>query len=97
MASVPDTSTFGLQDVVDVVVPSSNTLQTCFDESADDGFDSLYKESKNKLSNFRNYGNEYIHITEFGGLTIYRGNDCYFPNPVYFKYYTGAGAPTSWV
>lgn len=53
---VPDTNTFTLQDVVDVVSPSSDTLQACFDNAVDDFFDPAYEGSKDSLLNFRNYG-----------------------------------------
>jgi hypothetical protein len=56
MASVPNTDTFSLQDVIDVVVPSSNDLQTCFNEAIDGLFDSTYSGTKTNLLNFRNYG-----------------------------------------
>ena len=53
---VPDTTTFSLQDVVDVILPSGgDTLQDCFNESTDMDFDATYKGSKNSLYNFRNY------------------------------------------
>lgn len=55
--AVPDTTTFTLQDVVDEIddLPA-NTLQACFDEAYSDKFDSAYSGSKDRLSNFRNYG-----------------------------------------
>jgi hypothetical protein len=57
MGNVPDTYTFSLQDVVDVVEPVGvNTLQACFDAAADSNFDPAYKGDKNSLRNFRNYG-----------------------------------------
>jgi len=55
MGSVPNTNTFSLQDVVDAVQPSENTLQKCFDESVDEYFNSTYKGDKNSLYNFRDY------------------------------------------
>jgi len=51
--SVPDTTTFGLQDVQAVI--GDGDLQTCFANSIDSGFDDVYKGSKNGLYNFRNY------------------------------------------
>lgn len=57
---VPDTNTFSLQDVHEVVsehTPATmGNLDNCFVNSVDDFFDPLYKGSKDRLSNFRNYG-----------------------------------------
>jgi len=55
MGSVPNTNTFSLQDVVDVVNPSIHTLQHSFDESIPEYFDPTYEGNKDRLSNFRNY------------------------------------------
>jgi hypothetical protein len=69
--AVPDTSTFSLQDVVDEITPSSNTLQTCYDESIDVNFDASYMGDKNRLSNFRNYGERW-YLPTFSDLnTMY--------------------------
>ena len=60
--SVPNTSTFELLDVVDVV--GGNDLQECYANSIDAGFDSYYRNhnpngdvmpDKSSLYNFRNY------------------------------------------
>ena len=51
--SVPNTNTFSLQDVVNVV--GGNNLISAFANSVDGCFDSAYKGSKNSLLNFRNY------------------------------------------
>ena len=56
MVKVPNTNTFSLQDVVNVVIPISNNLVQCFTDSIDGFFDIAYKGSKDRLSNFRNYG-----------------------------------------
>jgi len=53
MASVPDTDNFSLQDVVD---PSSDNLTECFADAVPQYFDPDYVGSKDRLSNFRNYG-----------------------------------------
>jgi len=57
--SVPNTTTFSLQDVYDVVHShasgTATNLQSCFDNSIDAYFDVNYKGSKNSLYNFRNY------------------------------------------
>jgi hypothetical protein len=52
---VPDTTNFSLQDVCDVIHPSSNTLATCFAEANSGLFDPSYEGDKNSLLNFRNY------------------------------------------
>jgi hypothetical protein len=58
MPGVPNTTTFTLADVVAAVLPSSNDLQECFDDSVDGAFDSTYGPGdKKKLLQFRNYGN----------------------------------------
>jgi hypothetical protein len=58
MPGVPNTSTFTLADVVAAVLPSSNDLQECFDDSVDGAFDSTYGPGdKSNLLQFRNYGN----------------------------------------
>lgn len=55
--SVPDTNTFSLGDVVTVVQPSAeNSLSACFNEADSGLFDATYSGSKDRLSNFRNYG-----------------------------------------
>jgi len=56
MAGVPDTATFSLQDVVNVIPLAQSSLQDCFDDAVDDFFDPTYKGSKDALLNFRNYG-----------------------------------------
>lgn len=66
---VPDTNTFSLQDVYNAVSdhasPSAN-LSSCFTNATSGYFDPVYEGSKNRLSNFRNYGPmvpEFIVIT----------------------------------
>ena len=51
--SVPNTSTFTLQDVVNVT--GGTSLSAAFTNSTDAYFDPAYKGSKDRLSNFRNY------------------------------------------
>jgi len=53
MATVPDTTTFSLQDVANVVGGSG--LAESFANAVDVQFDPTYKGSKNNLLNFRNY------------------------------------------
>lgn len=57
MAGVPDTNTFSLQDVVDIIPGVQTSLQDCFDDALADLFDPAYEGSKDALLNFRNYGN----------------------------------------
>ena len=55
--AVPNTNTFSLQDVVNEINPPSDTLQSCFDNASSAQFDITYEGLKDRLSNFRNYGN----------------------------------------
>ena len=57
--AVPDTNTFSLQDVVDQFVkisPPPDDLVDCFANAQSGLFDPSYEGSKDRLSNFRNYG-----------------------------------------
>lgn len=56
VGQVPNTTTFSLQDVVNVVEPDVYTLQSCFNDAVSAYFDPAYSGSKNSLLNFRNYG-----------------------------------------
>tara|TARA_R110000796_G_scaffold203054_2_gene319394 strand:+ start:43 stop:459 length:417 start_codon:yes stop_codon:yes gene_type:complete len=61
---VPNTNTFTLQNVVDVVNPTSDDLVDCFADAVASKFDSNYEGSKNQLLNFRNYdGSTLLQIT----------------------------------
>jgi len=53
--TVPDTDTFTLQDVVDVVNPTTDDLVDCIADADPLGWDPAYEGSKNNLLNFRNY------------------------------------------
>ena len=53
---VPDTNTFTLRNVVDVVLPTEDTLVSAFANANNDYFDLNYVGNKNSLYNFRNYG-----------------------------------------
>jgi len=56
LTAVPDTFTFRLSDVCEVVQPSAlNSLGACFEATDPDLFDPTYEGSKDRLSNFRNY------------------------------------------
>jgi hypothetical protein len=52
--SIPNTATFSLQDVSNVI-GGATSLQQCFDLSDDAYFDPTYKGDKTSLLNFRNY------------------------------------------
>ena len=52
--AVPNTTTFSLQDVVDVN-PTTGDLIDCFADAASSSFDPNYSGNKNNLLNFRNY------------------------------------------
>ena len=54
--AVPDTNSFTLQDVVDEVNPTTDDLVDCFNDADPAKFDATYEGSKDRLSNFRNYG-----------------------------------------
>ena len=51
--AVPNTNTFTMDDVFDEI--GYLDLVTCFDEATDSYFNPLYKGSKDRLSNFRDY------------------------------------------
>lgn len=56
MASVPDTSTFSLQDVVDAVLPSTDDLLECFNDAIPWKFDPRHVGTHDDMLEFRNYG-----------------------------------------
>lgn len=56
--TVPNTTTFTLQNVVSAVTPTTNDLNDCFNDADSAQFDPAYEGSKNQLLNFRNYGNQ---------------------------------------
>ena len=60
--SVPNTTTFDLEDVVNEVNPTTDDLVDCFADANDDFFDPTYEGSKNSLLNFRNYNAYYEGI-----------------------------------
>jgi hypothetical protein len=72
--SVPNTNTFSLQDVCNVVLPSVDTLVTCFDEAVSAYFDAAYEGDHDRLSNFRNYGSANSIRTAVFGLYTGGGN-----------------------
>ena len=52
---VPDTTTFTLQSVVEVVNPTTDDLEDCFADAVASKFDPTYEGNKDRLLNFRNY------------------------------------------
>jgi len=66
--AVPDTNTFSLQDVVDEVNPTTDDLQDCFSDANPDYFNPTYEGSKDRLSNFRDYGSHNEWTIEWIGL-----------------------------
>jgi uncharacterized protein (TIGR02145 family) len=67
MGIVPNTNTFTLQNVNTAVIPSSAKLSECFaDGGVKENYDSSYRGSKDRLSNFRNYNNI---LTDIDGNT----------------------------
>jgi len=66
---VPNTTTFTLQNVVDVIDNDDN-LVGCFNDAVASKFDSDYEGSKNQLLNFRNYdGVTLIAVTMSSGTS----------------------------
>ena len=61
MSTIPDTTDFTLQDVVNLLNPGLQTLQGCFAAADPLLFDPAYEGNKDRLLNFRNYGgHEYL-------------------------------------
>ena len=54
--SVPNTTTFTLQNVVDAVNPTTDDLQDCFNDANSAYFNATYSGTKTELLNFRDYG-----------------------------------------
>jgi len=84
---VPDTETFDLDTVVDVVVPTTNDLVCCFSDAIADYFDPDYEGSKDRLSNFRNYGD----FEECDAESEYSGGEKY---PEIVNYSLGSNTGT---
>jgi hypothetical protein len=64
MANVPNTTTFSLTNVTAVV--GGTSLTTAFACATDSKFCSLYKGSKDRLSNFRGYCGGDVNLTQIG-------------------------------
>lgn len=77
--AVPNTTTFTLQNVVDVVNPTTDDLVDCFADAITNKFDSNYSGSKDSLLNFRNYG-----VVTSNTLTV-TTTSFSFP-PIYFAF-----------
>lgn len=64
---VPDTNTFALSDVIPAVEdhagPIDDKLSVAFANAIDSYFDVAYKGSKDRESNFRNYGPPYCYVS----------------------------------
>jgi len=54
--TVPNTTTFTLQDVVNAVNPTTDDLADCFSDAVSTYFNPSYSGSKNSLLNFQDYG-----------------------------------------
>lgn len=69
MPLVPNTNTFTLQDVCNVV--GGTTLQEAFYYSESKYFDPTYSGSKDRLSNFRNYGYNEVSLNVIESASRY--------------------------
>lgn len=69
MAAVPDTDTFSLQDVADVVGPVDQSLYGCFQDGDNNMYDSAYLGAKDDMLEFRNYDNAYSYA--WGGYIVW--------------------------
>ena len=54
---------FSLQDVVDIVNPTTDDLIDCFSDADQNLFDPEYVGNKDNLANFRNYGCGILNLT----------------------------------
>jgi len=101
MAKIPNTNTFSLQDVVDVINPSTDDLIQCFAESVDGFFDPLYVNNKDDLLEFRNYGydedSNNIFIINIITHPYFSGSSPPPDKENYIKivYFTGSSYPVS--
>ena len=80
--AVPDTNTFSLQDVCDQFTKNPpDNLVDCFSSASSDEFDPNYEGSKDRLSNFRNYGGIWVGKLE-QIVTVYPGNSTSWSNQI---------------
>lgn len=63
MATVPDTTNFTLQDVVNAT--GGTSLRQAFTNATAGLFDPAYVGSKDRMSNFRNYGGDFYQFVKF--------------------------------
>lgn len=84
---VPNTNSFTLQNVVDVIDNDDN-LVGCFNDAVASKFDSNYSGSKNNLLNFRNYDSS--SNTAFLGSVTASNNVCSLTMNITY-YYNGSG------
>ena len=93
--AVPNTTNFTLQDVVDEINPTSDTLLQCFAQAQDSAFVTAYKGSKDRLSNFRGYNhNSGYSLTEyrlsyFGSSDSFKCSADLNPNISKYSYNSG--------
>ena len=89
---VPDTNTFSLQNVVDVVNPTTDDLVDCFADAISGDFDGSYSQDKDELDDFRNYGAvTYTSFTmlKVGYTTAFAA--CFDSSISVTKYHDGTG------
>ena len=85
--SVPNTTTFNLQDVIDAVQPTTNDLVDCFADAISGNFDATYSGTKTNLLNFRNYN---VTPVSFGVTNAYASSalacgSSFIVNALYFN------------
>jgi hypothetical protein len=95
MASVPNTTTFSLLDVKNVIGGPFD-LNSCFTYSVDSNFDPAYKGYKNSLMNFRNYTEPYISCSPTSGVWHWNGTLYYGSNAVTVSYAKGTISSVTW-
>ena len=88
--SVPDTTTFTLQDVVTEVNPTTDDLVDCFSDADTSYFNPTYEGSKNQLLNFRDYGSQNA-FTAFLSNTSSPRDACTIAISNATFYHTGSG------
>ena len=86
---VPNTTTFTLQDVVDVVNPTTDDLVDSFDDAVAGDFDSSYGPGdESNLLQFRNYDSS--GLTPFLGSVTSNNNVCSLTMNITY-YHNGSG------
>jgi len=74
MARIPNTTTFSLQNVLDVIAPRITDICDAYLYSNTHGFDSYYSGEKNSLLNFRNYFGNVYYFANSGDDTFGDGS-----------------------